>query len=185
MDTALRASRMGVRQTPDAPDADPADGDRPMSEIPMSGIGRGDAAGQATDRTTSEIPSSGVARRPRVIIADHDPRGCAILKPALGHIGAEIVELTNGTELEHALEGEIPYDLVIVSSRLRVRSGLEVLTRARARGDKTPFIVVTSIHQNLLQVQINDGGSAVLASRVVDADNLIVLAATLVRKAPR
>jgi DNA-binding response OmpR family regulator len=134
-----------------------------------------------------DVPST---RRPRteapsVAIADGDRATRAWLKPLLGLPGARIQEVEDGDALERLLQESGRFDLVITSSTLPVRSGLSVLARARCRGSTTPFIVVTSVHGNLLRVFVSDADGTVLSTRVVDGDNLRNLAQNLIGVGPR
>lgn len=128
------------------------------------------------------VPQSGPrpARRPRVLIADADPVARGWLKPIVSHLDAEILEVGTGLELQLMLTRKGPFDLVITNARLPAPSGLQVLATVRAAGSSTPFIVVTSFQQNVLRVFVSDAEGTVLSSRVVDADNLGVLARNLI-----
>ncbi|MEZ4369387.1 MAG: response regulator [Polyangiaceae bacterium] len=128
------------------------------------------------------VPQSGPrpARRPRVLIADADVVARGWLKPIVAHLDAEIVEVGTGLELQLMLTRKGPFDLVITNARLPAPSGLQVLATVRAAGSSTPFIVVTSFQQNVLRVFVSDAEGTVLSSRVVDADNLGVLARNLI-----
>ena len=66
-------------------------------------------------RYPSEAPSSGVARRPRVLVADSDPRVRALLLPALGRVSSDVVEASSGSELELLLDSHGPFDLVVAN----------------------------------------------------------------------
>jgi CheY-like chemotaxis protein len=137
--------------------------------------------------TLEEVPST---RRPRlagpsVAIADADAGARDWLRPLFGLPGARIQQAADGDALERMLEQSGPFDLVIASSTLPVRSGLSVLARARSRGVATPFIVVTSVHGNLLRIFVSDSAGTVLSSRVVDGDNLRNLALSLIESGPR
>ena len=50
--------------------------------------------------------------------------------------------------------------------------GLEVLTKARERGDDTPFILVQSLHQNFVRITIGGGQHSIVSTRLV---NLVAL----------
>lgn len=128
------------------------------------------------------VPQSGPrpTRRPRVLIADADPVARGWLKPIVSHLDAEILEVGTGLELQLMLSRKGPFDLVITNARLPAPSGLQVLATVRAAGSSTPFIVVTSFQQNVLRVFVSDAEGTVLSSRVVDADNLAVLARNLI-----
>lgn len=117
---------------------------------------------------------------PRIVIAEADERTREWLRPVLLPLGGRVVEAADGAELERLLDSDGPFDLVITSSQLPIQSGLSVLARARSRGVSTPFVVVTSVHANMLRVFVSDAEGTVLSSRVVDADNLRTLAMNLI-----
>jgi len=123
--------------------------------------------------------------RARIVIADPDPQIRALLKPPLGAIASEIVEATTGPELEALLRGDGPFHLVLTNARLPSQSGVEILARARSSGNRTPFIVVTSIQERQLRVYVSDAEGTVLSSRVLDTDHLAVLVSTLLKRTER
>jgi CheY-like chemotaxis protein len=57
-------------------------------------------------------------------------------------IGATLVEVTDAHELWSALETQC-FDLVVTDVRMRGTSGVDVLRRLRAAGDRTPFVVMS------------------------------------------
>ena len=117
---------------------------------------------------------------PRIIIAEPDATTRDWLRPALVALAAQIHEVGDGNELERSLEQNGPFDLVITSAQLPMQSGLQVLARARSRGVMTPFVVMTSVHEDLLRVFVSDAEGTVLSSRMVDRDNLLSLAMSLI-----
>lgn len=118
----------------------------------------------------------------KIALADPNPVVRGWLKPALRTLDAEFVEVETGDALEAALYRDGPFHLVVTSARLPGQSGLQVLAAARGRGDTTPFIVVTTFREALLRVMVSDAQGTVLSSRVVDGDNLAVLARGLIER---
>ena len=128
-------------------------------------------------------PRSGPAPRPpRILVADPDQQVRDWLRRPLSQLAADVCEAKSGLELEAFLRQKGPFDLVITNAQLPAQSGLQVLARARAQGKMTPFIVVTSIYQTLLRVFVSDAEGTVLSSRMVDGENLTVLASTLIAR---
>lgn len=119
---------------------------------------------------------------PRILLADRDPVVRSQIKPILHALRADVSEAESGQHLEDLLRDQGPFDLVITNAQLPVRSGLQVLARCRADGVRTPFIVVTSVHQLLLRVFVSDAEGTVLSSRMVDGDNLATLAGSLIER---
>src|SRR5215208_5363635 len=91
-------------------------------------------------------------RNVRIVLAEADGKVRDWLRRPLSRLTGNMREATTGPELEALLLGEGPFDLVITNAQLPGQSGLQVLARLRARGEATPFIVVTSIHESLLRV---------------------------------
>ena len=115
-------------------------------------------------------------RRKRVLIADAEPATRDWLKAIADQLDAEVFEAATGLELQRMLNRQGPFDLVITNARLSAPSGLQVLASVRAAGSDTPFIVVTSSQRNALRVFVSDAEGTVLSSRIVDEENLRVLA---------
>lgn len=112
---------------------------------------------------------------PRLLLAEADRTARGLLLPWLGDLGAEIVEARDGDSLEQTLLAGPRFHLVIASARLPEPSALQVLARVRRQGVTTPFIVVTSVHGNMLRIFMSDSEGTVLSSRMVDGHNLASL----------
>jgi DNA-binding response OmpR family regulator len=123
-------------------------------------------------------------RNVRIVLAEADEKVRDWLRRPLARLTGNVREATTGPELEALLREEGPFDLVITNAQLPGQSGLQVLARLRARGEVTPFIVVTSIHESLLRVFVSDAEGTVLSSRMVDPNNLVALASSLMPRMP-
>ena len=127
-------------------------------------------------------PQSGSRRaRARAIVANGDADVRLWLRKLLTPLNLEVWEAENGTELATA-NGE-PFAIIISSSKLPGPSGLQVLAAARSKGSSTPFIIITSHQRDLVRVFVSDAEGTVLSSRVLDGNNLAVLARNLADKA--
>ncbi len=134
-------------------------------------------------RPTTAPPQSGerTARvGPRVVVVDSRAEVRHWIRPALAGAHAEIIEASTCAQLDTALTSRPTVHLVITASQLSDGSALQVLARARAAGSKTPFVVHTAFHRNLLRIFVSDADGTVLSSRVVDSDNLAALAERLI-----
>jgi DNA-binding response OmpR family regulator len=129
-------------------------------------------------------PAIGSTGRVRVALADHDAEVRGWLSKTLTRL-ADVVEAEHGIELERTLRDAGPFDLVVTRANLPVQTGLSVLARCRAGGDATPFVVITSVQRKSLTVFVSDAEGTVLSSRVVDSDNLLALALSLIERARR
>ncbi|WP_028310352.1 response regulator [Derxia gummosa] len=79
----------------------------------------------------------------RLLIVEDDTQIGDSLCSALGRAGHAVDVARNGLEAEHALAGA-EFDLVLLDLGLPGKSGTEVLRALRARGSKTPVIVITA-----------------------------------------
>lgn len=138
---------------------------------------RGKSLGPSSGAGSSQPPVS--KDRPtvasRLLLAEGDKNARALLLPWLGGLSAGIEECKDGGALESALLSGSRYHLVIASARLPEPSALQVLARVRRAGVTTPFIVVTSVHGNMLRIFMSDSEGTVLSSRMVDGHNFVSL----------
>ena len=117
----------------------------------------------------------GALDSPRMLLAESDRAARGLLLPWLSGLPTEIEEVVDGDALERALLSGVRYQLVIASARLPEPSALQVLARVRRQGIRTPFIVVTSVHGNMLRIFMRDTEGTALSSRMVDGNNLASL----------
>jgi CheY-like chemotaxis protein len=144
-----------------------------------SGEHRLPSARPATVKKTNGSRSTQNGQR-RILLADADSQNRESLRSRLSPLASELCEATSGDELEKALMGDGPFHCVLASARLPEPSALQVLARVRRHGVRTPFIVVTSVHGNLLRIFVSDAEGTVLSSRMVDGGNLSMLVASLI-----
>lgn len=128
---------------------------------------------------SSDGPGGSAKKRPRILLADSDPSNHERFWIRLAALG-EVTEAKNGNEIEDALIARGPFHVVVASAKLPEPSALQVLARVRRVGIKTPFIVVSSVHQNHLRVFVSDTEGTILSSRMVDANNLAMLVTSLI-----
>jgi DNA-binding NarL/FixJ family response regulator len=118
----------------------------------------------------------------RVILADPDPVHRAPIERSLSAmVATTVTTVETRAELEQAL-GREDADLVVTTSRLGAESALQVLARARAAGDRTPFVVYSSFHDSLMRVLVSEAEGTLLSSRVVTLPDLAETAAMLVER---
>jgi len=126
-----------------------------------------------TSKITSSLRPTGKAPRSRLALACPDGAIRQILTPLLDSIGTvDVREVADGSKLDTLLVEGGPFDLIISHAALPGSRGLEVLTKARERGDDTPFILVQSLHQNFVRITIGGGQHSIVSTRLV---NLVAL----------
>jgi CheY-like chemotaxis protein len=115
------------------------------------------------------------ARHPRLLLAVASEDVMYALLPVIRALGAAVVKVEDGAALEHALRVRGPFDVVLSDSHLPGGTGLGVLAGLRRAGHLTPFVIVQSIHQQLVRVVVGGGNGGVLSNRVVNDLALVEL----------
>lgn len=127
-----------------------------------------------SSRVTSMLRATSKDRRPKLALACPDGVIRQLLAPLFESMGNLAVnEVADGAGLDGLLVNEGPFDLIISHASLPGSRGLEVLTKARERGDETPFILVQSVHQNFVRITIGGGPHSIVSTRLV---NVVALA---------
>jgi DNA-binding response OmpR family regulator len=119
---------------------------------------------------TPAAPVRAEALPHHVILADADAEQCEWVEPMLPS-AASVTRVSTQAELELALAAG-KCDLVIAAARLETEGALETLSRVRSGGDRTPFIVYSSLREPLMRVLVSQVDEALLSSRVLDLQGL-------------
>lgn len=82
-----------------------------------------------------------------VVAEDYLPLRLCVCELLLA-MGAQVLEATNATELSALLDEQV-VDVVVTDVRMAGTSGLDVLARRRACGDRTPFVVMSGAMVNV------------------------------------
>ena len=118
---------------------------------------------------------------PRLLLAHSDDTIRSILAPLQDAMGPVVIdEVTDGIQLDDALRNNGPYVLVISQAILPGSRCLEVLAKARERGDNTPFVLIQSIHQNFVRITIGGGPNSIISTRLVNTVALLDLVQQIV-----
>ncbi len=80
---------------------------------------------------------------PRILVIEDHPKTADALRNGLRGDGFETVVTATGDEGFALLNAE-PFDLVVLDWMLPGRDGLDILTALRARGSKTPVLLLTA-----------------------------------------
>ena len=117
----------------------------------------------------------------RLLLACHDPSLREVLRPLFDSLGPTLVVEANDTrELDDLLSRGGPYELIISQAVLSGSRGLEVLAKARERGDNTPFVLVESLRQNFVRLTLGGGSHSVVSTRLVNTVALVDLLRQLI-----
>lgn len=134
-------------------------------------------AARCTDEalpTSAWRPRAKSARR--LLLARSDDSMLSILTPLQDVMASVVIdEVADGNQLDDLLLRGGPYALVISQAMLPGMRGLEVLAKARERGDETPFILIQSIHQNFVRITIGGGPNTIVSTRLVNTVALLDL----------
>jgi CheY-like chemotaxis protein len=112
-----------------------------------------------------------MGHRQIVVVAEDDDELRELLVTALESETRQIVEMEDGAELRDYLEfiagrgvqGTLP-DLILTDVHMPGASGLEVVSWARARGVRCPFVILTGFADDrLLEAAKNVGNTRVLS----------------------
>jgi CheY-like chemotaxis protein len=118
---------------------------------------------------------------PKAVFAYGDDSVRQLLQTLHVSIGPlAIDEARDGNQLDQFLLSGGPYTLVISQAALPGMRALDVLSRARARGDSTPFILIQSIHENFVRITLGGGSNSVVSTRLVNTVALFDLVRQIV-----
>lgn len=133
---------------------------------------------QAKPVTGQDGPAAGV-RHQRILLAASSAEVELAVLPIIRALDARVVQVKDAAGLAKALRQRGSFDLVLSDSHLPGGTGLGILATARQCGQRSPFIIVQSVHQSLIRVVVGGGNRSVLATRVVNDVALIELAEEL------
>ena len=114
----------------------------------------------------------------KVLLVDDDVESCELVEMMLSQRGAQVTCLNSGGEALARLESESP-DLLIFDIAMPGLDGYELLTRVRARGINVPAIALTAHARKEDGIRALDAGFQSHVSKPVEADLLVVAAASL------
>jgi CheY-like chemotaxis protein len=154
--------------------------DSPLSEVPLTLATPSEPrlrvrAEGVHSTPLPDVPRPPVAVRRRLLLAVASEEVTFALLPIIRALDAAVVQVADGAALERALRSRGHFDLVLSDARLPGGTGLGVLAGLRRAGHFTPFVIVQSIHQQLVRVAVGGGTTGVLSSRVVNELALVEL----------
>ena len=117
----------------------------------------------------------------RILLVEDDPQLGDGLTIGLRQAGFAVDWVRDGNSADHALETET-FDLVVLDLGLPRLSGMEVLTRARSRGQTLPVLILTARDATGDKVSGLDAGADDYLVKPVDLDELAARIRALTRR---
>ncbi|MGB5009016.1 MAG: response regulator, partial [Candidatus Dechloromonas phosphoritropha] len=107
----------------------------------------------------------------RILLVEDDPQLGDGLTVGLRQAGFAVDWVKDGNSADHALQAE-SFDLVVLDLGLPRLSGMQVLTRARSRGQTVPVLILTARDATGDKVSGLDAGADDYLVKPVDLDEL-------------
>lgn len=117
----------------------------------------------------------------RILLVEDDPQLGDGLTVGLRQAGFAADWVKDGQSADHALQAEI-FDLVVLDLGLPRLSGMDVLTRARSRGQTMPILVLTARDATGDKVSGLDAGADDYLVKPIDLDELTARIRALTRR---
>jgi len=117
----------------------------------------------------------------RLLLAEDDRMIGESLRGALRQAGFAVDWVRDGRAADGTLASE-RFDLVLLDLGLPQRDGMEVLAAARARGDRTPVIVLTARDALASRVQGLDAGADDYLVKPFELDELLARIRAVIRR---
>src|SRR5574343_103899 len=117
----------------------------------------------------------------RILLVEDDPQLGDGLTIGLRQAGFAVDWVKDGNSADHALQAE-SFDFVVLDLGLPRLSGMEVLTRARSRGQTMPVLILTARDATGDKVSVLDAGADDYLVKPIDLDELTARIRTLARR---
>ena len=117
----------------------------------------------------------------RILLVEDDPQLGDGLTVGLRQAGFAVDWVKDGNSADHALQAE-SFDLVVLDLGLPRLSGMQVLTRARSRGQTVPVLILTARDATGDKVSGLDAGADDYLVKPVDLDELAARIRALTRR---
>ena len=117
----------------------------------------------------------------RLLLVEDSQRLARSLVAGLGDAGMVVDAVVDGVQADQLLSGE-PYDAVVLDLALPRLDGLEVLRRARDRGNDVPVLILTASSETADRVRGLNAGADDYLPKPFDLDELVARLRALWRR---
>jgi two-component system, NarL family, invasion response regulator UvrY len=109
-----------------------------------------------------------------LLVDDHAIVRQGVRQLLLNHgVAREVVEAESGAQALGSLDGEQPFDIVLLDISLPDMNGVEVLKRAKRRAPRTPVMMFSMFREDQYAVRSLKAGAAGYLSKTVTATQMI------------
>lgn len=117
----------------------------------------------------------------RILVIEDDPVLLDGLKAGLGLLGATVDTVSSCAD-GHAALGTNTFDAMVLDLMLPDGSGLELLTKIRSAGDRTPILLLTALDEVSDRIKGLDAGADDYLGKPFDLDELAARVRAIVRR---
>src|SRR6187455_2506299 len=119
----------------------------------------------------------------RILLVEDEADLAATLRKTLAESGFSVDVTADGEEAIWRAEGTA-YDVIVLDLMIPIVDGWEVLKRIRARGDRSPVLVLTARDATIDKVRALDAGADDYLTKPFAFAELLVRAKALLRRGP-
>jgi len=118
----------------------------------------------------------------RILLVEDEPDLAATLRKSLAESGFAVDVTADGEEALWLAEGTA-YDVIVLDLMIPIVDGWEVMRRIRARGDRSPVLVLTARDATIDKVRALDSGADDYLTKPFTLDELLARIRALIRRA--
>jgi len=118
----------------------------------------------------------------RILLVEDEPDLAATLRKTLAESGFSVDVTGDGEEALWLTEGTA-YDVIVLDLMIPIVDGWEVMRRIRARGDRSPVLVLTARDATIDKVRALDSGADDYLTKPFTLDELLARIRALIRRA--
>ena len=118
----------------------------------------------------------------RILLVEDEPDLAATLRKTLAESGFSVDVTADGEEALWRAEGTA-YDVIVLDLMIPIVDGWEVMRRIRARGDRSPVLVLTARDATIDKVRALDSGADDYLTKPFTLDELLARIRALIRRA--